>query len=62
MSIIYVLIPLSLLILFIAICFFFWAINNNQYNDFDSPANHLLLDDQENFNNISNKKNYYEHK
>lgn len=46
MSIIYILIPLSLLILIAAIWFFFWAVNNDQYDDFDAPAYHILLDDQ----------------
>ena len=46
MEIIYILIPLSLVILFIAIYFFFCAVNNDQYDDFDSPAYHILLDDQ----------------
>ena len=46
MEIIYILIPLSLVILFIAIYFFFWAVNNDQYDDIDSPAYHVLLDDQ----------------
>lgn len=52
MEIIYILIPLSLVVLFIAVCFFFWAVNNDQYDDFDSPAYHVLLDDQKKNNNL----------
>ncbi len=46
MNIIYVLIPLSLLVVFVAIVFFFWAVNNDQYDDFDSPSKHIILDDK----------------
>ena len=46
MNIIYVLIPLSLLVISVAIVFFFWAVNNDQYDDFDSPSKHIILDDK----------------
>ena len=46
MKILYILIPLSLLVLFIAIYFFFWAVNNDQYDDFDAPSYHILFDDK----------------
>jgi len=45
MQIIYVLIPLSIFFLFTAILFFFWAVNNDQYENFDSSSYHILLDD-----------------
>ena len=45
MQIIYVLIPLSILFLFTAILIFFWAVNNDQYENFDSSSYHILLDD-----------------
>ena len=48
MNIIFVLIPLSLLLLAIAVAVFFWAINNKQYDDLDSPAHKIVFDDQEN--------------
>lgn len=46
MNIIYVLIPLSILVIIIAMFFFFWAVNNNQYDDCDTPAKHIILDDK----------------
>lgn len=46
MNIIYILIPLSILIFIIAISFFFWAVNNKQYEDFDTPSKHIILDDK----------------
>lgn len=45
MNIIYFLIPLSVLFLLVSILFFFWAVNNDQYDNFDSPSYHILLDD-----------------
>ena len=46
MSIIYVLIPLSIVLMLFAIGFFFWAVKNNQFDDLDSPALDILDDDQ----------------
>jgi len=45
MSIIYVLIPLSVILMAFAIGFFFWAVKNNQFDDLDSPALDMLDDD-----------------
>ena len=38
MSILYVLIPLALLLLGIAVWAFFWAVGNGQFDDLDTPA------------------------
>ena len=51
MDIVYILITLSLFLLIIAIYFFFWAVNDDQYNDFEAPAYHILLDDKKNHDN-----------
>ena len=45
MSIIYLLIPLSLLLLGFALWAFFWAVRNDQFDDLDSPALDVLDDD-----------------
>jgi cbb3-type cytochrome oxidase maturation protein len=45
MKIIYVLIPISLLLVGLAIWAFFWAIKSGQFDDLDSPARKILLDD-----------------
>ncbi|MEN1726951.1 MAG: cbb3-type cytochrome oxidase assembly protein CcoS [Pseudomonadota bacterium] len=45
MSIIYVLIPLSIILMILAIGFFFWAVKNNQFDDLDTPALDVLDDD-----------------
>ncbi len=46
MSIIYVLIPLSVILMLLAIGFFFWAVKNDQFDDLDSPALDILDDDE----------------
>lgn len=45
MDIIYWLIPLTLIILAVAIKIFFWAVKDGQFSDLDSPAVNILLDD-----------------
>ena len=47
MKILFLLIPLSLLLLGIAIWAFFWAVRSGQFDDLDSPAYRILLDDDE---------------
>jgi len=45
MKIIYVLIPLSLLLLSLAVWAFFWAVRNDQFDDLDTPALDILDDE-----------------
>ena len=45
MSIVLALIPLGLVLLAIALWAFFWAVGNGQFDDLESPAWHILLDD-----------------
>lgn len=45
MTILYLLIPLGLLLLAIAIGAFFWATRSGQFDDLDSPAWRVVLDD-----------------
>ena len=45
MSILYVLIPLALLILGAAVWAFFWAVGSGQFDDLDTPAMRVVLDD-----------------
>ncbi len=39
------LIPLSLLVLALAVVLFFWAVRSGQYDNLDSAALHVVLDD-----------------
>jgi len=45
MTIIYVLIPLSLVLLGLAVWAFFWAVRNDQFDDLDTPAMDILDED-----------------
>ena len=45
MSIIYVLIPVAILIIAIAIVVFFWAVKSNQFEDLDRQGYNILFDD-----------------
>lgn len=47
MDIIYVLVPLSLVLLGGAIAIFFWAVRSGQFDDMESPAHKILFDDDE---------------
>lgn len=45
MSIIYVLIPLAVIIVAIAIGVFFWAVKSNQFDDLERQGYSILFDD-----------------
>jgi cbb3-type cytochrome oxidase maturation protein len=45
MSSIYILIPISLVLLAVAIIGFLWAVERRQFEDLDSPPWRVLLDD-----------------
>ena len=47
MSILYLLIPLALLLLAGAVWAFFWAVGSGQFDDFDTPAVRVIMDDDE---------------
>lgn len=45
MSILYVLIPLALVLLGLAVWAFFWAVGSGQFDDLDTPAMRVVMDD-----------------
>ena len=45
MSILYILIPLALLLLGVAVWAFFWAVGSGQFDDLDTPAVRVVMDD-----------------
>ncbi|OPX56736.1 cytochrome oxidase maturation protein, cbb3-type [Oceanospirillum multiglobuliferum] len=45
MSILFLLIPLSLILLGVAIWAFFWAVDSSQFDDLSGPAYSILYDD-----------------
>jgi cbb3-type cytochrome oxidase maturation protein len=46
MNILLVLIPVTLLVIVVAVWLFFWAVNHQQFDDLDSPAQLPLMDDE----------------
>ena len=47
MDILYLLIPLGILILGIAIAGFIWAVKSGQFEDMQGPAHRILMDDDD---------------
>ena len=47
MDILYLLIPLSLVLVFIIGVVFWWSLRNGQYDDLEGPAYRLLMDDKD---------------
>lgn len=45
MNILLMLIPVTVLLLLVAVALFFWAVNHQQFDDLDSPGILPLLDD-----------------
>ncbi len=45
MNILFALIPLAMLLLVVAVAAFFWAVRSGQFDDLDTPAVRILLDD-----------------
>ena len=47
MSILYLLIPLAVLLMVVAIAFFLWTVRTGQYDDLEGPAHRILMDDDD---------------
>ena len=47
MEILYLLIPLSLLLVGVIIWIFLWAVRNGQFDDLEGPAHQILMDDDD---------------
>ncbi|MCW8899912.1 MAG: cbb3-type cytochrome oxidase assembly protein CcoS [Gammaproteobacteria bacterium] len=47
MEILYILIPLGLLVLGVAIWGFIWAVKTGQFDDMEGPAHRILMDDDD---------------
>ena len=47
MDILYLLIPLAVIIMIIAVAAFMWAIKSGQYEDLEGPAHRILMDDDD---------------
>jgi cbb3-type cytochrome oxidase maturation protein len=47
MTILYLLIPLGLVLLGVAIWAFMWAVRSGQFDDLEGPAHRILMDDDD---------------
>lgn len=47
MSILYLLIPLAIVLMIIALMFFVWTVKSGQYDDMEGPAHRILMDDDD---------------
>ncbi len=56
MEIIYVLIPISIVILAIGIGLFFWATRSGQFDDLESPGLDILRDDEDILEEMARKE------
>ncbi len=45
MDILYLLIPLSLVLVFIIAALFWWSLQSGQYEDLEGPGHRILMDD-----------------
>lgn len=46
MDILYLLIPLSIVLVAVIVAAFLWAIRSGQFDDLEGPAHRVLLDDE----------------
>lgn len=47
MEVIYILIPVSLILLGLALWGFFWAVRSGQFDDLESPAYRILMEEDD---------------
>ncbi|MDP2785958.1 MAG: cbb3-type cytochrome oxidase assembly protein CcoS [Sulfurimicrobium sp.] len=45
MEILYLLIPLSVALIFLIVWIFLWAVKSGQFDDMEGPAHRILMDD-----------------
>lgn len=47
MTFLYILVPIAVALVIIAIWVFTWAVDSGQYDDLDGPAHSILFDDED---------------
>ncbi|MCW8157697.1 cbb3-type cytochrome oxidase assembly protein CcoS [Stutzerimonas stutzeri] len=47
MAALYILIPVAVVLVAVAIWVFFWAVDSGQFDDLDGPAHSILFDDDQ---------------
>ncbi|ATE60724.1 cbb3-type cytochrome oxidase assembly protein CcoS [Thauera sinica] len=56
MESLYLLIPVSVILVFIIGALFWWSLRSGQYDDLEGPAYRLLLDDRDEFPSAGTKR------
>jgi|TARA_B110000503_G_scaffold20534_1_gene30851 cbb3-type cytochrome oxidase maturation protein len=56
MQSLYLLIPISLIFIAVAIRIFFWAVNSGQYDDLDSEGERILFDQEDSLDDLINEQ------
>jgi cbb3-type cytochrome oxidase maturation protein len=54
-EILYLLIPLSVVLIFLIVWVFLWAVKSGQFDDLEGPAHRILMDDDRPQSNSSPK-------
>ncbi len=57
MSVLYLLIPIGIIFLLLAVLFFFWAIKNGQFDDMESQALKIVIEDHQSKSEKSDDEN-----
>lgn len=57
MEIIFLLIPISLILVVAIAAVFFWAVKSGQYDDLEAPSHRILMDDDEIINTQEESRN-----
>jgi len=61
MEIIFMLIPIAIIFVAIAVGIFFWAVKSDQFEDLEREGSNILFDDDTNNNEASLNKNSSKH-
>ena len=56
MSILYLIIPLSIILVIAIVWVFLWAVRSGQFDDMEGPAHRILMDDEEVINKPESDK------
>jgi cbb3-type cytochrome oxidase maturation protein len=56
MESLYILVPIALMLVIIAVAIFFWAVNKGQFDDLDNEAHRILFDEDKPGKKPVNKK------
>lgn len=61
MEILYILVPIVLFFLVLAVLILFWAINHGQYDDLNTEANRILFDERAQSEKSKGKDSHKKH-